>query len=115
MAAHRRRAAVTSLALLFSFWDTRLIFGVAMEIALIALVVMRPEVDPTDQCIVRNRPSAIPDCRRSTAEETRMPTVTIPTSSGAMDAYLAVPETDGPWPAVAIIHDALGMTTDLRH
>ena len=36
-------AAVTSLALLFSFWDTRLIFGVALDITLIALVVMRPE------------------------------------------------------------------------
>lgn len=44
-----------------------------------------------------------------------MPTVTIPTSFGAMDAYLAIPKTDGPWPAVLIVHDALGMTTDLRH
>ena len=36
-------AAVTSLALLFAFWGNRLVFGVALDVALIAVVVMRPE------------------------------------------------------------------------
>lgn len=36
-------AAATSLVLLAAFWDNRLVFGVAINVALIALVVMRPE------------------------------------------------------------------------
>lgn len=36
-------AAVTSLMLLAAFWDNPLVFGVAINLALIALAVMRPE------------------------------------------------------------------------
>ena len=44
-----------------------------------------------------------------------IPTVTIPGSRGEMPVYVATPTTDGSWPGVVVISDALGMTADLRN
>lgn len=43
-----------------------------------------------------------------------MADVTVPTPHGSMGAYLARPTGDGPWPGLIVIHDAFGVTNDLR-
>jgi carboxymethylenebutenolidase len=43
-----------------------------------------------------------------------MTELTIPAPTGDLSVYLARPDGTGPWPGVVVIHDILGMTTELR-
>ena len=43
-----------------------------------------------------------------------MSDITFPAPVGPLPAYLAVPDGDGPWPGVVVVHDALGLTGDVK-
>ena len=40
--------------------------------------------------------------------------ITFEPPNGELPAYFATPEGDGPWPGVVIVHDAFGLTSDIR-
>ncbi|MDH5694290.1 MAG: dienelactone hydrolase family protein [Gammaproteobacteria bacterium] len=44
-----------------------------------------------------------------------MSLISIPNEKGDIPTFVSKPKGDGPWPGVVIIHDALGMTEDLRN
>jgi len=44
-----------------------------------------------------------------------VPDIAMDLSTGSLPAYLARPKEKGPWPGVVVVHDALGLTTDLRN
>jgi carboxymethylenebutenolidase len=44
-----------------------------------------------------------------------MPEVKIPTASVDMPAWLAKPLNSPPWPGVVVLHDAAGMSQDLKN
>lgn len=43
-----------------------------------------------------------------------MPTIAIKAPANMISTYVAMPEGPGPWPGVCVIHDALGMSVDVR-
>ena len=43
-----------------------------------------------------------------------MTDVEVPTPAGSIPAALAVPAGQGPWPGVVVVHDAFGLTADIR-
>jgi carboxymethylenebutenolidase len=53
------------------------------------------------------------DARRQ--EKDAMTMLELTTSAGPVPVYVATPDGVGPWPGVVVLHDALGMTADLRH
>jgi len=44
-----------------------------------------------------------------------VPDLKLPYQDNTLFTYVARPEGRGPWPGVVVIHDALGMSTDLRN
>src|SRR5262252_2678969 len=43
-----------------------------------------------------------------------MPGITIAVDAGEMPAWLEIPERSRPWPGVVVLHDAAGMSEDLK-
>ena len=53
-------------------------------------------------------------CQMGSRYGANMPDIDYAAPGGTVPAYLAIPEGDGPWPGVVVLHDALGVTADLH-
>jgi len=48
-------------------------------------------------------------------KDARVTELDYPVPAGSLKAYLATPTTDGPWPGVVVVQDALGLSDDIKH
>jgi dienelactone hydrolase len=79
---------------------------------------MEPPIDLTGRRTQswRPEPEAVPqlDAHRRSLAPMPAESVTIPSGASTIGGYLALPEGAGPHPAVVVIHEAFGLTDNIR-